>query len=169
MNNKRYYVIFETAAGWIGLSGSDVGLSKATLPLLSGEQARIALGMNVVNALCSESYFENVIQEYLNYFEGQQVEFVDSLDLENHTSFECAVWKATHSIPYGKTKSYAEIARQIGKPSAPRAVGQALGKNPLPIIVPCHRVVASDGKLGGFGGGLPMKRYLLKLEAASKI
>jgi methylated-DNA-[protein]-cysteine S-methyltransferase len=79
------------------------------------------------------------------------------------------VWEITRLIPYGETRSYAWVAEQIGQPRAVRAVGQALGKNPLPIIIPCHRVITSNGKLGGFGGGLEMKKRLLSLEAATAI
>jgi len=78
------------------------------------------------------------------------------------------VWQATRLIPYGETRSYLWVAVQIGKPGAARAVGQALGRNPLPVIIPCHRVIASDGGLGGFTGGLVMKRRLLELETSAK-
>ncbi|GAI87660.1 unnamed protein product, partial [marine sediment metagenome] len=76
-------------------------------------------------------------------------------------------WEETRLIPYGETRSYAWVAKQVGKPKAARAVGQAMGSNPLPIIIPCHRVITSNGKLGGFGGGLEMKRQLLSLEAVA--
>jgi methylated-DNA-[protein]-cysteine S-methyltransferase len=76
------------------------------------------------------------------------------------------VWEALRRIPYGATISYGELARRIGKPQAMRAVGAANGRNPLPIVVPCHRVIGADGSLTGFGGGLPTKRYLLGLERA---
>jgi methylated-DNA-[protein]-cysteine S-methyltransferase len=162
---QNYYVIFATAAGWVGISGSDAGISGATLPQPSEELAGIKLGSGAVKALYSESYFKHIVTDYLAYFRGHKVDFTEELDLRNHTPFERAVWKATQNIPYGNTRAYAQIARQIGKPAASRAVGQALGRNPLAIIVPCHRVIASNGKLGGFGGGLPMKQYLLNLEA----
>lgn len=80
------------------------------------------------------------------------------------TGFQLAVWEALRAIPYGRTMSYAQIAGRIGKPSAMRAVGAANGRNPLPIVVPCHRVIGADGNLTGFGGGLPTKRFLLQLE-----
>lgn len=83
------------------------------------------------------------------------------------TEFQRRVWRALTAIPYGKTVSYGELARRIGKPSASRAVGLANGANPLPIIVPCHRVIGADGSLTGFGGGLPIKRKLLALEGAT--
>lgn len=83
------------------------------------------------------------------------------------TDFQKKVWRAIQKIPYGQTRSYAWIARQIGKPKAMRAVGQACGANPLPLIIPCHRVVASNGKIGGFTGGLFWKKRLLALESHS--
>lgn len=82
------------------------------------------------------------------------------------TAFQRRVWDALATIPYGSTTSYGEIARRIGTPDAVRAVGAANGRNPLPIVVPCHRVIGADGSLTGFGGGLPTKRFLLRLEGA---
>lgn len=80
------------------------------------------------------------------------------------TPFQIKVWRAIQTIPYGETRSYLWIAKKIGNPKAVRAVGQACGANPLPLLIPCHRVVASHQKIGGFGGGLPLKRRLLQLE-----
>jgi len=83
------------------------------------------------------------------------------------TTFQRAVWRRLQEIPYGETISYGELARRVGNPRASRAVGSANGANPLPIVIPCHRVIASDGSLGGFGGGLPTKQTLLALELQS--
>lgn len=80
------------------------------------------------------------------------------------TAFDHAVWREVATIPYGSTATYGEIARRIGRPGAARAVGHANGRNPIPLVIPCHRVVAAGGKLGGYGGGLPLKRQLLALE-----
>ncbi|GAH65608.1 unnamed protein product, partial [marine sediment metagenome] len=93
--------------------------------------------------------------------------FPDRLDLSGATDFQRKVWETTRLIPYGETRSYAWVAEQIKQPRALRAVGQALGRNPLPIIVPCHRVVASNGKPGGFTGGIEVKKRLLHLEGAA--
>jgi methylated-DNA-[protein]-cysteine S-methyltransferase len=100
------------------------------------------------------------------YFAGKRQHF----ELPLHplgTAFQQTVWLALRDIPYGVTISYGELARRIGKPQAMRAVGAANGRNPLPIVVPCHRVIGADGSLTGFGGGLPIKRLLLDLEQAS--
>jgi methylated-DNA-[protein]-cysteine S-methyltransferase len=84
---------------------------------------------------------------------------------EQGSSFERAVWERIATIPYGQMVTYGEIARDVGEPGGAQAVGAACGRNPVPVIVPCHRVVGTDGKLVGFGGGLPRKRHLLQLEA----
>ncbi len=102
------------------------------------------------------------IVEYLN---GQRREFDLPLDLRG-TEFQRRVWSAVAGIPYGQTRTYAEIAQTIGQPSAVRAVGAANGANPLPLVVPCHRVVGSDGSLTGYGGGLDVKRKLLEMESS---
>jgi O-6-methylguanine DNA methyltransferase len=99
------------------------------------------------------------------YFAGKRREFTFRLDLRG-TDFQLACWRALLSIPYGETRSYADIARAVGKPNAFRAVGMANNRNPVAIVVPCHRVIASDGGLCGYGGGLDVKRKLLELEGA---
>jgi O-6-methylguanine DNA methyltransferase len=109
------------------------------------------------------------MQCYVNqleeYFAGKRREFTFPLDLRG-TDFQRACWRALLAIPYGETRTYADIARAVGKPNAFRAVGMANNRNPIAIIVPCHRVIASDGTLCGYGGGLEVKRKLLELEGA---
>jgi methylated-DNA-[protein]-cysteine S-methyltransferase len=97
------------------------------------------------------------------YFEGKRKQFNLPLAMRG-TEFQVAVWQALQKIPYGETRSYKEIAASIGRPKAIRAVGMANNRNPISIIVPCHRVIGHDGKLVGYGGGLPLKEYLLELE-----
>ena len=99
------------------------------------------------------------------YFAGRRRGFDLPLAPEG-TAFQCKVWLTLADIPYGETISYAELASRIDRPSATRAVGAANGRNPLPIVLPCHRVIGADGSLTGFGGGLPTKRWLLELEGA---
>ena len=99
------------------------------------------------------------------YFAGERTEFELPMELDG-TAFQREVWTELTRIPYGKTISYGELARRVGRPNGPRAVGQANGRNPIPIIVPCHRVLASNG-IGGYGGGLTVKRALLELEGVS--
>jgi methylated-DNA-[protein]-cysteine S-methyltransferase len=104
------------------------------------------------------------IRQLKEYFAGRRSEFDLPLAPEG-TEFQREVWKRLQEIPYGETISYGELARRIGNPNASRAVGAANGSNPLPIVIPCHRVIGANGKLTGFGGGLPTKEALLALEA----
>jgi O-6-methylguanine DNA methyltransferase len=105
------------------------------------------------------------VGELQEYFAGKRREFTFPLDLRG-TDFQLACWRALLAIPYGETRTYADIARIVGKPKAFRAVGMANNRNPIAIVVPCHRVIASDGTLCGYGGGLDVKRRLLELEGA---
>ena len=106
--------------------------------------------------------------ELEEYLAGRRTEFTVPLRPQG-TAFDHRVWDAVASIPYGETGTYGEIARAIGNPNGARAVGTANGRNPVPIIIPCHRVVAAGGKLGGYGGGLPLKRRLLDLETTRRL
>jgi O-6-methylguanine DNA methyltransferase len=105
------------------------------------------------------------VSQLEEYFTGKRREFIFPLDLRG-TDFQRACWRALLAIPYGETRSYADIARAVGKPNAFRAVGMANNRNPIAIVVPCHRVIASNGTLCGYGGGLDVKRKLLELEGA---
>jgi len=108
--------------------------------------------------------FAEVIRQFQSYFRGELKEFDLPLALEG-TGFQLRVWNTLRTIPYGETISYAQLAERIGNPKAVRAVGLANGSNPIPIIIPCHRVIGSDGSLTGFGGGLSTKKMLLELES----
>jgi methylated-DNA-[protein]-cysteine S-methyltransferase len=107
--------------------------------------------------------FGNAVDQLDAYFAGELTDFDLELDLRG-TEFQQRVWKALLTIPYGETRSYGEIAEQIGAPGAARAVGLANGRNPIAIVVPCHRVIGSGGRLTGYGGGLERKQTLLELE-----
>ena len=108
--------------------------------------------------------FERVIDELESYFAGERTRFESPL-APRGTPFQLRVWAFLRTIPYGETTTYGEIARKLGQPNACRAVGAANGRNPIPVVIPCHRVVGADGSLTGFGGGLEIKRALLDLEA----
>lgn len=108
--------------------------------------------------------FKEVARQLKEYFAGKREDFDVPLVLEG-TEFQMRVWNYLRKIPYGETVSYGQIARIIGSPDAARAVGLANGQNPIPIIIPCHRVIGSNGDLTGFGGGLPIKQKLLALES----
>lgn len=167
MANPLYYAIFNMPVGWVGVLGSSDGWSRATLPRPSAPEAQELLGITPGREELSPRRFQDVMERLKAYYAGRRVTFPDRLDLNGATAFQREVWGAARLIPYGETRSYAWVAAQINRPKAARAVGQALGRNPLPVIIPCHRVMASDGGLGGFSGGLQAKRFLLRLEAAS--
>jgi methylated-DNA-[protein]-cysteine S-methyltransferase len=109
------------------------------------------------------------IDELMRYFAGEQVTFTVPLSVPHGSDFERAVWRELYAIPYAEMRTYGQIAAAVGEPDAARAVGVACNHNPLPVIVPCHRVVGADGKLVGFGGGLWRKKLLLELEARVRI
>jgi methylated-DNA-[protein]-cysteine S-methyltransferase len=106
-------------------------------------------------------------KQLMEYFSGRRTSFDLPLAPEG-TSFQKSVWRQLCDIPYGETISYGELARRVGNPKASRAVGAANGQNPLPIVVPCHRVIGANGKLTGFGGGIPVKEALLALESRQR-
>ncbi|OBJ56473.1 methylated-DNA--[protein]-cysteine S-methyltransferase [Mycobacterium sp. 1423905.2] len=110
-----------------------------------------------------ENVFTDAVEQLSAYFAGERTDFDLELDMKG-TDFQQRVWKALLTIPYGETRSYGEIAQQIGAPGSARAVGLANGHNPIAIIVPCHRVIGAGGKLTGYGGGLERKQALLDLE-----
>ena len=116
---------------------------------------------------CAARHADTAVRQLREYFAGTRRTFTVSLDLDG-TEFQQQAWAAMCSIRYGHTLSYAQQAKAIGKPKAVLAVGSANGANPVPIIVPCHRVIASDGSLGGYALGLAMKRYLLALETTAR-
>ncbi|MGI5212628.1 methylated-DNA--[protein]-cysteine S-methyltransferase [Plantactinospora sp. CA-290183] len=105
------------------------------------------------------------LTELRAYFAGELTGFTVPLHVLRGSEFERAVWAEMSKIPYGETRTYGEVAAAVGEPGAARAVGVACNRNPIPVIVPCHRIVGAGGKLVGFGGGLPRKRHLLELEA----
>lgn len=112
-------------------------------------------------------FFRPLLRTLDGYFKGRQVDFEITLDMDDLGDFARAVLTEVSKVPYGKTTTYSSVGKAIGYPHAPRAVGQALKRNPIPIIVPCHRVVSADGSLGGFAMGLEMKARLLSIEGVS--
>ncbi len=164
MAPELYYFTFNTSVGWIGILGSEAGLRRVTLPRRSAPEIHKLLGIAPDGAALSPQRFQGLMERLRAYFAGRKVTFPDELDPGQATAFQREVWAATRLIPYGETRSYTWVAEQIGKPKAARAVGQALGRNPLPVIIPCHRVIAGNGGPGGFSEGLGMKKFLLQLE-----
>jgi len=158
--------VIETRIGWIGLAWTSRGLVSLQLPRSTRAQALRDLQREYPEGVWRDSAPDEMLRELKEYAAGRRRAFDLPLDWSSIKPFQRAVLKAASHIPFGETRSYGWIAQQIGKPRAARAVGQALGANPIPIILPCHRVIASNGTLGGYGGGLPMKVMLLKLEGA---
>jgi methylated-DNA-[protein]-cysteine S-methyltransferase len=143
----------DTPIGTLGLVGSDAGLSRVLWSAqgLPGETSAV---------------LDDAAAQLHAYFAGDLIEFDLPLDLDG-TEFQRQCWLALATIPYGQTVSYGEQARRLGLgPDAARAVGAANGQNPLPLVLPCHRVIGADGSLTGFGGGLHLKRFLLEHEGA---
>ena len=165
---KTSYALIEAELGWIGVLGSEFGLRCIILPQDSPEAVVSALGNRLMGATLDTSFFGDLPHRLRQYLDGEVVGFADRVDLSGATPFQGSVWQATRSIPYGETRSYAWVAQRAGRPQAARAVGQALGRNPLPILVPCHRVIGSKGELRGFYYGLEMKRRLLEIEGFPK-
>ncbi len=175
---------FESAIGPLFLAASDKGLvalefdrrlpgQRTIRPNprdVRAEQARNGAHSgrrtkNEIEFVESDAKMQVYIRELEEYFAGARKQFTFPLDLRG-TDFQIACWRALVEIPYGETRTYADIARAVGKPNGFRAVGMANNRNPIAIVVPCHRVIASDGTLCGYGGGLEIKRKLLELEGA---
>lgn len=155
---KTYYHYTQTPIGILLLAGDGQSLNLLGFP--SGKMQRRHERDWVEDA----KPFKKVVKQLQEYFGGDRSRF--ELDLAPQgTAFQREVWQALQEIPYGETWSYGELAAKIDRPKASRAVGAANGLNPIPVIIPCHRVIGSNGKLTGFGGGLPTKEYLLALEA----
>lgn len=153
-----YYCYLDTPIGELLLAGDDDALSLVSFP--EGSMRRDPEPDWIYN----EKPFVAARRQLAEYFAGERREFDLPLKLSG-TEFQMSVLEALQKIPYGETTSYAEIAERVGRPKAVRAVGAANGRNPIPIIVPCHRVIGSHGELTGFGGGLDTKEALLRLEA----
>lgn len=153
-----YYCYLDTPIGELLLAGEEGALSMIGFP--KGSMRREPEADWIFN----EKPLAKACTQLNEYFAGRRKEFDLPLKL-NGTEFQVSVLEALQDIPYGQTTSYGEIAKRIGRPKAVRAVGAANGRNPIPIVVPCHRVIGSTGDLTGFGGGLDTKEALLRLEA----
>jgi methylated-DNA-[protein]-cysteine S-methyltransferase len=163
---NKAYTLFPTPLGWMGLLGSEVGIQKVILPQPSPQDVLRLLGDSLQGTKENASLFGDLPHRLSRYLKGERASFADPVDLEGTTAFHQEVWAQTRLIPPGQTRSYGWVARRVGRPRAVRAVGGAMARNPVPILIPCHRVVRSDGGLGGYGGGLEMKRHLLQIEGA---
>jgi len=163
--------VFRTALGWVGVAATEQGICRIVLPKKDKAAVERELRGSELAVRSSEEYnssnpliVKKTVKLLQRYFSGESVSFDLPLDLRYYTPFQQAVWKAAAAIPSGETQSYAWIAKRIRNPKASRAVGQALGANPVPVIIPCHRVISAAGTMGGFSGGIGMKKRLLELE-----
>jgi methylated-DNA-[protein]-cysteine S-methyltransferase len=165
------YAIFSTEWGYFGLAGNKKCLLRTHLPCPKFEmvEKRLLAGFDL--AKYEQSYFHTIQEYIIAYFEGTYVNFYKRIPLSTNelSPFNQIVLNACRQIPYGCTTTYGALAKAIHKPLSSRAVGTALSQNPLPLIIPCHRVIRNDGKMGGFTayGGAQLKYRMLKLEKAS--
>lgn len=162
------YVIFETKWGYFGLAGIKTALCRSQLPEPEYEKIEFRLLKNLPDAQFDETFFKVLQKQITAYFEGSCVNFGPDIPigLDGFRVFSRKVLTACRSIKFGRTMSYSGLAQKAGRPAASRAVGNALAKNPLPLIIPCHRVLRTDGKMGGFSapGGITVKKRMLALE-----
>jgi len=160
------YTLLETKFGWMGLVGSVKGVQRIYLPMGRKEWAHGLVQTNFPEALEDREFYKPETEQIQEYFQGQRKEFQFSLDLSETTPFQKRVYEILLTIPFGEVRTYAWVAKKIENPKALRAVGSANGKNKWPLVVPCHRVVGSDGYLTGFSasGGLDLKAKLLLHE-----
>ena len=162
----RQALIFKSPWGWMGLSESEKGIDGIALPKPSKRAIETVLRDQSHEPFQSGASprLEAARRQLLDYLAGKRDTFNVALDLSNGTAFQRQVWRVLQRVPYGKLRSYQWIAARVGGPQYARAVGNAVGANPIPIVIPCHRIVAQDATLGGFSGGVSMKRKLLSLE-----
>jgi methylated-DNA-[protein]-cysteine S-methyltransferase len=162
----RCALIFCSPWGWMGIVESTKGIQAIVLPKRSKRAVESDLRVQSDGPLHQgeSAQLEEARRQLLDYLAGRRNTFDVPLDLSQGTSFQRQVWRTLQRVPYGKLRSYQWIAARVGGRHYARAVGNAVGANPLPIVVPCHRIVAQDASLGGFSGGLSMKRKLLSLE-----
>jgi O-6-methylguanine DNA methyltransferase len=158
--------VFRTQWGWVELTVSEKGVTSIVLPRsprLGGKNGRPST-KDCDPQGAAKPMLNEAKAQLIEYLAGGRREFSMPVDMSAGTPFQRRVWRAILRIPYGRVRSYQWVAMRVGGRQYARAVGMALGANPVPIVVPCHRIISHDGSLGGFGCGLPMKRRLLKLE-----
>ena len=159
--DTHWHTTVDSPIGPLGLVATDEGLRAVSW---RGDETSVKLPDDMVEDP-DHPILRQAAHELSEYFDGDRTSFEVPLDLRG-TPFQEAAWRALGDIPYGSTRSYGEQAALIGRPKAIRAVGQANGRNPVPIVLPCHRVIGANGSLTGFGGGLDLKTQLLTHEGA---
>lgn len=171
MNDIVRYAIFEAPGGWGAVVAGSAGIREVVLPF--GWETREKLEAGLAERLQrpveapSGDVASEAARRLSRYFRGERVEFFDlPLDLSAFTPFQAEVYRVVADIPYGKVLTYREVAVAVGRPAAARGIGGAMGRNPVPVIIPCHRVVGSSGTMTGYSapGGIASKQWLLRLE-----
>lgn len=164
----RRVLMFKSRWGWMGVAESGKGITAIVFPQASKSAVAASLRANTVASFeeASSARLREARKQLTEYLSGARTSFDLPLDLSEGTVFQRRVWKMLQVIPYGRLWSYRGLASRVGGVQYARAVGGAVGANPLPIVVPCHRVVAQDATIGGFSCGLPAKRKLLALEGS---
>ena len=164
----RSFVLVETRWGSVALVGEGERLERLILPGLTKAELVRSVRSAGIAASYDRGLFRSLQRSIRRYFEGHKVAFEVALGLDHCPPFFAQVYRACRRVGYGQVTTYGQLARAVGRPGAARAVGAAMSRNPLPVVVPCHRVVASGGRLGGFSaaGGLKLKRRMLVLEGA---
>jgi methylated-DNA-[protein]-cysteine S-methyltransferase len=165
----KAFILFQTRLGWMGLVGSESGVQRIYLPEPTPEGLRRRIGKEFPESREGAQSLEQAKEEILEYLEGRRSRFGMDLDLSSATPFQRKVYQVMLAIPFGKVHTYRWLAERIGNPKGLRAVGNANGRNRWPLVVPCHRIVGSDGRLTGFSapGGLDLKAELLRLEGVA--
>ncbi len=162
------YVIFKTRWGYFGLAGTEYALCRTQLPGPKPEKIKSLLLKNFPHPQLDKTFFKTLQEQITAYFDGVHINFSRDipLGLDRFSSFGISVLTTCRDIGFGQTISYSGLAKKSGRPNASRAVGSTLAKNPLPLIIPCHRIIRSDGKMGGFSapGGISFKKKMLELE-----
>lgn len=173
MQKAVKYTIFETKWGYFGLAGTEYGLLRTRLPAAEYETVKSRLLKDIQKARCDKTLFKELAEQITTYFEGTYVNFSPDVPiaLDGLSQFAKLILTTCRSITFGQTVSYGQLAKMAGGAGAAKAVGGVMAKNPLPLIIPCHRVVCANGKVGGFSaaGGVTLKKRMLKLEQQTLI
>jgi len=159
-----YCSAFETDFGWMAVEGTTAHVCRVLLPRPHRESIVDQLGQPPLAPTALPPLLKELVARLQDYFAGVRVQFDEPVDLSSFSTFSQTVLAECRRLAYGTTCSYGELAARCGRPKAARAVGMVMARNPTPVIVPCHRVIRSGGSLGGFGGGLALKRRMLQLE-----
>jgi methylated-DNA-[protein]-cysteine S-methyltransferase len=166
---QPHYRVFETARGFMGFVAGPRGLRRVVLP--RGSAAQVEAELLAASPLAREDthLLPDLVDAFVRYFHGERVDFDVTLDCADAAPFESRVWDACRRVGYGETATYKTLAAEAGSAAAARAAGTAMAHNRFPVVVPCHRILRSDGQLGGYSGpgGLRFKQELLDMEAAA--